>query len=45
MPVMANAADDSCNCSEPLDDSTWIIHEIQSMVYRKNGVEAYAVEW
>lgn len=36
--------DDSCNCSEPLD-STGIIHEIQSMVYRKNAVEAYAVEW
>lgn len=36
--------DDSCNCSEPLD-STGIIHEIQSADYRKNAVEAYAVEW
>lgn len=36
--------DDSCVCSEPLD-STGIIHEIQSMVYRKNVMEAYAVEW
>lgn len=44
MPVMANVADDSCNCSEPLDN-TGIIHEIQSADYRKNVVEAYAVEW
>lgn len=36
--------DDSCVCSEPLD-STGIIHEIKSMVYRKNVMEAYAVEW